>query len=62
MLEYLSKHEFTKFCKVLKEIFLNENNFKEMTKKKFPIYVIENSLDLLIEINEIILKILIKMF
>ena len=52
LLDYLSKHEFTKFCKALKKIFLNENNFKEMIKNKFSIYVIENSLDLLIKINE----------
>ena len=52
LLEYLSKNDFIKFCQVLKDIFLNENNFKEMIKNKFSIYVIENSLDLLIKINE----------
>ena len=52
LLEYLSKNEFTKFCKALKKIFLNEDNFKEMIKNKFSIYVIENSLELLIKIDE----------
>ena len=52
LMEYLSKNEFTKFCKALKKIFLNEDNFKEMIKNKFSIYVIENSLELLIKIDE----------
>ena len=52
LLEYLSKNEFTIFCKALKKIFLNEDNFKEMIKNKFSIYVIENSLELLIKIDE----------
>ena len=52
LLEYLSKKEFYKFCISLKKIFLKESNFKEMIKNKFSIYVIENSLELLIKINE----------
>ena len=52
LLEYLSKKEFYKFCSALKKIFLKENNFKEMIKNKFSIYVIENSLELLTKINE----------
>jgi hypothetical protein len=52
LLEYLSKKEFYKFCTALKKIFLKESNFKEMIKNKFSIYVIENSLELLIKINE----------
>ena len=52
LLDYLSKKQFYKFCKALKKIFLKENNFKEMIKNKFSIYVIENCLELLIKINE----------
>jgi hypothetical protein len=52
LLEYLSKKEFYKFCVAIKKIFLKENNFKEMIKNKFSIYVIENSLELLGKINE----------
>jgi hypothetical protein len=52
LLEYLSKKEFHKFCISIKKIFLKESNFKEMIKHKFSIYVIENSLELLININE----------
>ena len=52
LLEYLSKKEFYKFCIAIKKIFLKESNFKEMIKNKFSIYVIENSLELLIKINE----------
>jgi hypothetical protein len=52
LLEYLSKKEFYKFCTAIKKIFLKESNFKEMLKNKFSIYVIENSLELLIKINE----------
>jgi hypothetical protein len=52
LLEYLSKKEFYKFCTAIKKIFLKESNFKEMIKNKFSIYVIENSLELLIKINE----------
>ena len=52
LLDYLSKKEFYKFCTAIKKIFLNENNFKEMIKNKFSIYVIENSLELLTKINE----------
>jgi hypothetical protein len=52
LLEYLSKKEFYKFCTALKKIFLKEDNFKEMIKNKFSIYVIENSLELLTKINE----------
>ena len=49
---YWSKKEFYKFCTALKKIFLKESNFKEMIKNKYSIYVIENSLELLIKINE----------
>ena len=52
LLEYLSKKEFHKFCISIKKIFLKEGNFKEMIKHKYSIYVIENSLELLININE----------
>ena len=52
LIEYLSKKQFFKFCKVLKKIFLKESNFKEMIKNKYSIYVIENCLSLLIKINE----------
>ena len=52
LLEYLSKKQFLEFCNVLKIIFLEEKNFKEMIKNKFSIYVIENCLELLIKINE----------
>ena len=52
LLEYLSKKEFHQFCVAIKRIFLKESNFKEMIKHKFSIYVIENSLELLININE----------
>jgi hypothetical protein len=52
LLEYLSKKEFYKFCTAIKKIFLKESNFKEMIKNKFSIYVIENSLELLLKINE----------
>ena len=52
LIEYLSKKQFYTFCKVLKKIFLKENNFKEMIKNKYSIYVIENCLELLIKINE----------
>ena len=52
LLEYLSKKQFFIFCKALKKIFLKENNFKEMIKNKYSIYVIENCLELLIKINE----------
>ena len=52
LIEYLSKKQFFIFCKVLKKIFLKENNFKEMIKNKYSIYVIENCLSLLIKINE----------
>ena len=52
LLDYLSKKEFHKFCKSIKKIFLKESNFKEMIKHKFSIYVIENTLELLIKINE----------
>ena len=52
LLDYLSKKQFFEFCDVLKIIFLEENNFKEMIKNKFSIYVIENCLQLLIKINE----------
>ena len=52
LLEYLSKKQFYKFCKAIKKIFLKENNFKEMIKNKYSIYVIENCLELLIKINE----------
>ena len=52
LLEYLSKKEFHKFCISLNRIFLEEINFKEMIKHKFSIYVIENSLELLIKIDE----------
>ena len=52
LLVYLSKKEFHKFCVSMKKIFLKESNFKEMIKHKFSIYVIENSLELLIKINE----------
>jgi len=52
LLEYLSKKQFYRFCKVIKIIFLKESNFKEMIKNKFSIYVIENCLELLTKINE----------
>ena len=52
LLEYLSKKQFWEFCNILKIIFLEEKNFKEMIKNKFSIYVIENCLELLIKINE----------
>ena len=52
LLEYLSKKQFWEFCNILRIIFLEEKNFKEMIKNKFSIYVIENSLELLIKINE----------
>ena len=52
LLEYLSKKQFWEFCSILKIIFLEEKNFKEMIKNKFSIYVIENCLELLIKINE----------
>ena len=52
MIEYLSKKQFMEFCKILKLIFLEEKNFKEMIKNKYSIYVIENCLELLIQINE----------
>ena len=52
LLEYLSKKEFHKFCISIRKIFLKENNFKEMIKHKYSIFVIENSLELLIKINE----------
>ena len=52
LLEYLSKKEFHKFCVSISKIFLKENNFKEMIKHKYSIYVIENSLQLLIKIDE----------
>ena len=52
LLEYLSKKEFSKFCISINKIFLKENNFKEMIKHKYSIFVIENSLELLIKINE----------
>ena len=52
LLEYLSKKEFHKFCISIHKIFLKENNFKEMIKHKYSIYVIENSLELLIKIDE----------
>ena len=52
LLDYLSKKQFFEFCGVLKIIFLEEKNFKEMIKNKFSIYVIENCLELLIKINE----------
>ena len=52
LLDYLSKKQFYKFCKALKKIFLKEENFKEMIKNKFSIYVIENCLELLTKINE----------
>ena len=52
LLEYLSKKEFHKFCVSISKIYLKENNFKEMIKHKYSIYVIENSLQLLIKIDE----------
>jgi len=52
LLEYLSKKQFWEFCNILRIIFLEEKNFKEMIKNKFSIYVIENCLELLIKINE----------
>ena len=52
LLEYLSKKQFMEFCNILKFIFLEEKNFKEMIKNKYSIYVIENCLELLIKINE----------
>ena len=52
LLQYLSKKQFWEFCNILRIIFLEEKNFKEMIKNKFSIYVIENCLELLIKINE----------
>ena len=52
LVQYLSKKQFWEFCNILRIIFLEEKNFKEMIKNKFSIYVIENCLDLLIKINE----------
>ena len=52
LLEYLSKKQFWEFCNILRIIFLEEKNFKEMIKNKYSIYVIENCLELLIKINE----------
>ena len=52
LIEYLSKKQFWEFCNILRLIFLEEKNFKEMIKNKFSIYVIENCLELLIKINE----------
>ena len=52
LLEYLSKKQFYKFFNAIKKIFLKEENFKEMIKNKYSIYVIENCLQLLIKINE----------
>jgi hypothetical protein len=52
LVQYLSKKQFWEFCNILRIIFLEEKNFKEMIKNKFSIYVIENCLELLIKINE----------
>ena len=52
LVQYLSKKQFWEFCNILRIIFLEEKNFKEMIKNKFSIYVIENCLGLLIKINE----------
>ena len=52
LIEYLSKKQFMEFCNILKLIFLDDKNFKEMIKNKYSIYVIENCLELLIKINE----------
>jgi hypothetical protein len=52
LLEYLSKKQFFKFFNSIKKIFLKEENFKEMIKNKYSIYVIENCLQLLIKIDE----------
>ena len=51
ILNYLLENNFIIFIRILKTIFINENNFKEMIKNKFSTFVIEKAFELINQID-----------
>ena len=56
ILNYLLENNFIIFIRILKTIFINENNFKEMIKNKFSTFVIEKAFELINQIDSSFFK------
>ncbi len=56
LIDYLSKNNFIKFCEILSKMFLNDENLNILLKNKFANYVLENSLSIVINIDNSIIE------
>ena len=56
ILYYLLKNNLNIFIKILKIVFINENNLKEMIQNKFSTFVIEKALELMNKIDSSFFK------
>ena len=56
LIDYLSKNNFLKFCEILSKMFLNDENLNILLKNKFANYVLENSLSIVINIDNSIIE------
>ena len=51
IIDFFSKNNFSQFLEILSKIFLNKENLDIMLKNKFSNYVLENSLNIINNIN-----------